>query len=413
MFNFFFSVGLYYFTVSADYVINYIVGLIICCTLFRSLEIMLIILNIFLFGLKLFLIYDLYYFRRDFLFIREKYTNRNCIVILKSNNLSFLWPIFNIIDIILIILLYKLSYFKKNKKLLINNLGDNPFTFMHTNFIKRTSLMTIVKHTFVNDNWITNEISFINDQTIRKIRIKEDNIYHSTQQICFEEKLEFEKSCKNFNPAEEFQYIRYRIIINHERIKSISLWNEADFKNLIILNLLNIHLLTPFTNNEKTLYKNVFEIVKNSTEYYRNFSKVFTYLIESFILREDSFQIIEEFFKKLEEPQRIVAFNYLKTILFNNWPPPLWFYSLLKLRQLIRRNLFNKHDLCDVNLKDFILNPFKNETPFSLSSLFNLKYYNLLRDSNLNIGLMNDLNNTKNYLNSYLVLNIHEHDYSV
>lgn len=183
--------------------------------------------------------------------------------------------------------------------------------------------------------------------------------------------------------------IRIRINLNNDNISS---WLLNILNHLIILNKLNYHILSPIelcqkqTNNNYCLYDYLYNY-----NLLLQFPTISIYTITSLVIREDCFYLLNQLINKLSNIYSIREIIDLITLrTFTIWPPPLWFYSLLQLRILIRdgKKKIMKFNKLDQNLQQFILNPIENRLYRDILSFVHLPCQSIWLSDKKRFGLL-------------------------
>lgn len=162
---------------------------------------------------------------------------------------------------------------------------------------------------------------------------------------------------------------------------------------LTVLNTLNIHCLRPFNYPKNIKDKCLIDLLKQEGNFNTIFLDSYQYFSESLLLREDGFYLVNQFIEKLKSRSyQIIVKNYITKKLFKIWPPPLWYISVLKLREYLRNSKdFHEINYLESEIKRFVLNPKRDIANFNISSVLNFNYQSIWETESLSFGIMESL----------------------
>lgn len=309
--------------------------------------------------------------------------NHTLNVQIKYGKALYVWIVYSIVDFLLT-MTFGVSFFLR-KRLKNKRNSKNSWETIE----KYTSILTIIEYTYEKDFGIKAEkINYFNSTFNNLLSNKMDYIYHSTEEICTPTKYIF-SSLASLSLS---TLKRYRIVVKNSLLKDFDNWNDKYVEYFTDLNFININLFTKFTDSGKMRNKCIFDIIRESNKFFEFFPKIYKLLIEILIINEDGFKLVNKLLSTLDNIHGNLIQQFIIKCIFNEWPPPLWYHSLLKYRQIIR-NHGNMNDyLFYPSLIDFIQNPFQTEFPCNLSSLMNLKYKKFWINYKFKYGIFENIN---------------------
>lgn len=169
---------------------------------------------------------------------------------------------------------------------------------------------------------------------------------------------------------------KHEILIDGKKLNLHSDWFiNSNFLHLSIMNKMNIHFLTKF-NCPENININFIDFLQRRYDFNCIFNEIYRYMVESIIIREDGLNLILQLIDNLNDKfhKQIILDHVIKNI-FQIWPPPLWYFSLLKCRILKKSGIlqFNQAYKGIKDYEYFINDPFSFEL-FELCSVLNLTY---------------------------------------
>lgn len=212
------------------------------------------------------------------------------------------------------------------------------------------------------------------------------------QKCCKVHKIPAKLSSTKKKPC-DWKMLRLRL--DPWKLNSIDFENLMHIEDLILLQKMNVHFLTRFSYAEPTQYDCLLNCLQKFHGFDTLFMKMYVYIIESLIIREDGILLINQLLKNLQSSYlKIMVQNQITKKTFQNWPPPLWFHSLIKLRLMIRKNL-NSLDLkyCAEDITSFIYHPM-NIALFDIFQLLNLSFKDIWITEKY--GIFQNLQSTSN-----------------
>lgn len=234
--------------------------------------------------------------------------------------------------------------------------------------------------------------------------------FQSGAMIKFQPSGRFQRSMKNFtrtfmksihveecrkkkliHTMNECQWKKLELELDLEIIRTTNnVEDKTDYINLLFMNKLGYTFLTS-TNYENLPNFTLIEYLQMQTNFNVLFENLYVFMIESLIVREDGLQLIKQLITKLHDTwhQETIE-SHISDKLFKQWPLPLWYSCLLKIRQSLRRGKKVKYiELAPFSIKNLILNPMESGRLFHI---LNLKYINNFSNEKLKYGLFESLN---------------------
>lgn len=207
---------------------------------------------------------------------------------------------------------------------------------------------------------------------------------------------------RNCNCYNKFQYpftleipcswIKIDLVFNLGKLNDFNMDNVESLKELALLSKLNYHCLTKF-NNRYIKKRCLLDIILNVSDFDVKVTELIKFLLESIIIREDGLKLMNEFLQFASSAHKTYLVKVISKNIFKIWPPPLWFFSLMKLRQTIRTTV--EYDVsCEndhSNIMQFVLNPIENVTPFDTFSLLSLDHTKVWKDVLVTYGIFQSL----------------------
>lgn len=188
------------------------------------------------------------------------------------------------------------------------------------------------------------------------------------------------------------QWQKLGIRINCSKLMTIDFTNVRHLRDLLFLNKMNFNFLTPFTHIEGTRKESLIDCLQKHENFDEKFPKMMGFIIESLLIREDGLSLVNKLIKKLKNPKHKIAVRNLLSKIFKIWPPPLWFYCLLKIRYEIRTCFKKTEKWTYLDIKESISDLITPQSyTLDLFSVVNLSYYHIWIDENFKYGLFETL----------------------